>query len=405
MPRPYSHSQLSTYENCPLQYKFCYIDKLEAEGEGIEAFMGTLVHQALFKLYDDLRVSRTNSLEDLTAHFEELWAKNWHDGIIIVREEFTPENYRDTGKRCIANYYGRHQPFERDVTVALEEWLQIPVDEDKGYVLRGIVDRISKTRDDAFEVHDYKTSHSLPPQEKLDRDRQLALYHIGVKHKWPDAKRIGLIWHYVAMDVDMASSRTEDDLRSVKGEVVKLIEQIEADDDFEPRRSALCSWCAFQDVCPLTKHGARLEHLPANEYMMDDGVQLVNKYMGALAQRKELEDRIAELEEGPLAKLEEALFLYAEKEGIKTVQGSDHALNLRTYRNYRFPSRKDDLYDDLLKAVKSTLLWEEVAMIDTFALDRIIREGGLDNRLKQKLLKFATLEEKRRIYASRSRGG
>ena len=34
----YSHSRLSTFETCPLQYKLRYVDKIKKEEEGIEAF-------------------------------------------------------------------------------------------------------------------------------------------------------------------------------------------------------------------------------------------------------------------------------------------------------------------------------------------------------------------------------
>ncbi|WRQ72956.1 MAG: PD-(D/E)XK nuclease family protein [Methanosarcinales archaeon Met12] len=59
----YSHSRLSTYENCPLQYKHNHIDKIRLEPEitGIEAFMGIRVHEALEKLYRDLNVSKENN--------------------------------------------------------------------------------------------------------------------------------------------------------------------------------------------------------------------------------------------------------------------------------------------------------------------------------------------------------
>jgi len=43
---------------------------------------------------------------------------------------------------------------------------------------------------DDFEIHDYKTSRSLPTQHKLDNDRQLALYELAIRKKWPDAKNI-----------------------------------------------------------------------------------------------------------------------------------------------------------------------------------------------------------------------
>ena len=36
----YSHSRLSSFENCPAQFRYRYIDKVETETEGVEAFVG-----------------------------------------------------------------------------------------------------------------------------------------------------------------------------------------------------------------------------------------------------------------------------------------------------------------------------------------------------------------------------
>ena len=48
----YSHSRVTTFENCPYQYKLRYIDKIKPEiPTTIEAFMGGIVHQALEDLY------------------------------------------------------------------------------------------------------------------------------------------------------------------------------------------------------------------------------------------------------------------------------------------------------------------------------------------------------------------
>ncbi|MEE8401540.1 MAG: PD-(D/E)XK nuclease family protein, partial [Candidatus Hydrothermarchaeaceae archaeon] len=101
----YSHSRLSTFENCPLQYKFKYIDrvKLEEEWESIEAFMGSRVHDVLEKLYRDLKVTKLNSLEELLSFYDGIWEKNWNDDIRVIKTGFAPENYRDTGRKCITN--------------------------------------------------------------------------------------------------------------------------------------------------------------------------------------------------------------------------------------------------------------------------------------------------------------
>ena len=69
----YSHSQLSTYEDCPLKYKFSYRDKIKREQEGVEAFLGSMVHDTLQKCYDNLRFTKVNSLSDLLDYYNTIW--------------------------------------------------------------------------------------------------------------------------------------------------------------------------------------------------------------------------------------------------------------------------------------------------------------------------------------------
>jgi len=59
----YSHSQLSTYEQCPLKYRLRYRDKIKRDTEGVEAFLGTMVHETLKKCYDDVRYTKMNTLD------------------------------------------------------------------------------------------------------------------------------------------------------------------------------------------------------------------------------------------------------------------------------------------------------------------------------------------------------
>ena len=70
--------------------------------------------------------------------------------------------------------------------------------------------------------HDYKTGSKLPDQAELDKDRQLALYQIGVQKLWPDVKEARLIWHLVAFDVEMRSMRTPAALDVLKKEIWDL---------------------------------------------------------------------------------------------------------------------------------------------------------------------------------------
>ena len=66
----YSHSRISDFEQCPLKFKYNYIDKIETEIENtIEAFMGGLVHNALEKLYVDLKFTKLNTKQELIDYY------------------------------------------------------------------------------------------------------------------------------------------------------------------------------------------------------------------------------------------------------------------------------------------------------------------------------------------------
>ena len=68
----YSHSRLSTFENCPLQFKFQYIDKIKRYEAGIEAFVGLRFHKTMEKLYGELKF-KVNTLKELLDYYEEQW--------------------------------------------------------------------------------------------------------------------------------------------------------------------------------------------------------------------------------------------------------------------------------------------------------------------------------------------
>ncbi len=90
----YSHSQLSIYKECPLKYKLRYRDRIKRDTESVEGFLGTRVHETLKKCYDDLRFTRVNTLNDLLAYYNKIWQENWHDSILIIKEDLTQEHYR-----------------------------------------------------------------------------------------------------------------------------------------------------------------------------------------------------------------------------------------------------------------------------------------------------------------------
>ncbi len=51
MAEIYSHSRLSSFEDCPQKFQYRYVLKIPVDSEGIEAFVGKRVHEILERLY------------------------------------------------------------------------------------------------------------------------------------------------------------------------------------------------------------------------------------------------------------------------------------------------------------------------------------------------------------------
>ena len=380
----YSHSRLETYENCPLRYKLIYLDRIEREQEGIEGFLGTTVHETLQKCYNDVKVTRVCTLEEVLAFFRSRWQRNWHEGIVITKDGATPEHYRALGEKMVTNYYRRHAPFDADTTVATELRLTFPLSPDGTQQVQGLVDRLALAKDGAWEIHDYKTSSRLPPQKEVDANRQLAFYHLGVQNRWPQAKDIRLIWHYLAFDVDMVSQRTPQDLSALVEKTRELIDQIESATAFPPGESGLCDWCEFPDLCPRRKHEAKVEQMPVNEFLKEPGVDLVNRF----AALKEVETSLEE----EMEKVKEAILLYAEREGVDAIRGSGHRVKIVATEKWKFPSKSDPERPRLDGLLRQSGKWDEVSALDSAALNTVITDGSWTRDLIERVLEFGCLE-------------
>jgi putative RecB family exonuclease len=397
----FSHSRLACFERCPLKFRFRYIDKVKAVREqGIEAFMGSLVHATLEKLYKDLRFRKANTIEGLLAWFRDEWKRNWSDGILIVRKEYSQENYRRMGEDYIRDYYRRYKPFDQTRTIALEEKVVISLDTEGKYRLRGIIDRLAYAGDGIYEIHDYKTNFNIPVKEYLEDDRQLALYALGVLHNYHDAKRVRLVWHFLSVDKEVVLEKSQEEMDRLKRETTELIDRIGAERRFAPRPGPLCSWCEFRTQCPAQKHIARTEGLPANKYLKEPGVKLVNRYAELKQKEKEFREETGE----ELARVQEALFRYAEKEGVQVIAGSDVKARAWSKECLRFPGKKEPGREELEGIIKSSGQWENSSMLDTWELEKLVEEGRLPQDVIKKLARFARRERVERIFLSRMDG-
>lgn len=300
-------------------------------------------------------------------------------------------------EKYLADYYRRYAPFTREKTIALEENITIDLDGSGAYRLTGFIDRLAEAGDGRYEIHDYKTNSRLPLAQYLHEDRQLALYMIGVKDRYPDARDVRLIWHFLAFDKEMDSTRTEAQLQALKDQTRVLIDVIEREERFSARPSFLCDWCEFKSLCGQWSHLYKVKEDPTG-YQTDSGVQLVNKY----AELKTVQKQMNAEWDAQIETLEAALLAFAEKEKVSCVFGEKNKVRITESEKIAFPGKGSPERAKLEALLAKAGKLAAVSQLDTTVLAKILAERAWDPELVAKLMKYAEVEKKKRLYLSKT---
>jgi putative RecB family exonuclease len=393
----YSHSRLGVYETCPRQYKFQYLDRLEVpyQEEAIQMFLGSRVHEALEALHQELLRGRLLSLDELLSTFRHHWERQWPKRVRFPNADDTPETYQAAGERHLTDYYRRYHPFDRERTVAVERRLDFPLDAEGCVRVQGVVDRLSVTPDGVWEIRDYKTGAYLPTQQQLDRDRQLALYQLGVQHAWPEARRVQLVWHYLAHDLELRSERTAEQLEAVRRDVLGLVHRIGVERDFPTVVGKHCDWCAYKPVCPAWRHVVETAAMPPERFRADAGVQLVDHYAELKAEARRV---AAELEA-----TQQELVAFAEQEGLERVRGTAHAVTVKQATLTKFPGTGTLARAELEGVLKEQGKWAEVSELSLRAVVSGMEAGRWPASLREAVRQFATWVKTVRVRLAKSR--
>jgi putative RecB family exonuclease len=363
----YSHSKVSTFENCPYQYKLKYIDRVEVDMQTtIEAFMGDIVHRTLEKLYKDKKFKKLVSKATLLKFYKDTWEKEYSEDILIVKKEFKADNYKKMGMKFVEDYYNRMKPFDQLTILGLETQDRMTLPNGDQWHVR--IDKLACDSEGNYYVCDYKTNSRMKDQEEADSDRQLALYSVWVKDKFTDVKSVKLVWHMLAFDKDAISERTDEQAKKLQEEVIQLIKEIqkaEEEDNFPRKQSSLCDYCGYKIQCPSFKHLAEIEELPIKKFKEEEGVKFVDEFAEVKKQLTELQEKQDELRLN--------LIEFAKQRGVDVVYGSNMKCSVKEFEKIVLPEEKEAL----IQLMKDKGLWDELAMINFMRLQSKFLKGDL----------------------------
>ncbi len=260
---PLSYSSYRTYLECPLRWKFLYVDRLPEAPRGYFTF-GRVIHTVLEALVRPLvvpsarRVSEAESqrtLDDwqstappaptewmtreaLLDYYERSWLS---DGYGSAEEE---ARYRSLGRDLLSRYYDRIAE-ERPTPIAVEEHLEATWD---GIPVHGYIDRIDRTQGGGLEIVDYKTSRELSHEDARDSD-QLTLYQVLVERNYSEPVAGLTLYHLRSLKPLRAPPRAPTAL-SVLHERMGTVSDGIRSEAFEPTPGRHCTRCDFRSRCP-----------------------------------------------------------------------------------------------------------------------------------------------------------
>jgi putative RecB family exonuclease len=381
----YSHSRISAYETCPKKFELAYVRKIETAMEPVEAFLGKRVHEALQWLYAQVRMTKIPSEDALLEEFRRRWEECRHDGVALARADLDYNHYLAVGEKELRTYFRRHHPFDGGVIVGLEQKVEFCLDDEGRYPFIGYIDRVMKIRDGEWEIHDYKTSTSLPSQAEVDGDRQLALYHLGLKRMYPDVREVTLVFHYLFSDEVLRTRRTPEQLEALRREVIRTIDAIESCREFPAKLSALCDWCEFRSLCPA--HDASLGTCTGK------GADLVDRYM-------EVIDSIARLEMEKDS-LSDSIIAYARERSLSSLTGRGHRINVWRYKSVNIPGYDDPRRRDFERILKNSGQWERFSQLNQYAFAKAVDDGSIPKDVLEGLDGYITRSDAAKLYSKR----
>jgi RecB family exonuclease len=328
---------------------------------------GDSLHQALYRFHSR-PVPVAPSLEELHEMLDAVWVGEGYTG---VSEEQT---YLEHGRQVLAQYHRENAAAYR-IPAALEFRFQIEVE---GVTVSGVIDRMDRIPGGGYEIIDYKTNRRLPPQQRIDEDLQLSVYHLAAREVWGiEPERLTL--YYLLPGQRMSTVRTTAHIDELRRRIVTVAQRIEAA-RFEPRQNPLCDWCDFQAMCPLYRHAYEKEAGDPAPRM----TEVVDEWIDLKRQGRDVYRRLDEL--GGL------INAFCDEHGYRRLFGSDGSAVDRRPQHVTAP------VEERVRAVLEPLgLWEEVLSVDPRKLSDLIESRSLPPDVEDALM--ASREEVRTQHA------
>ena len=246
MPDYLSASSISTWEQCPLRYKYSRLDGIP-EPETDSQIMGNFVHEILENVYKLPNDQRTIANAQQVSRV--LWTNGWAERLAAIGvDETKMREFRWKSWWCVENLWLIENPVNIS-PIGLESEYYVEVL--PGINIKGFVDRITPSGD-GVKVTDYKTGKFPRPAYMDQKWFQLLLYKVIVEQTInKPVNEVELI--YLKDGKSIAKQTKPKDNETTLARVSNVHREIKESiqtGDFPTKVSKLCDWCNYKKICP-----------------------------------------------------------------------------------------------------------------------------------------------------------
>lgn len=245
-----SPSRAKDFLQCPLMFRLRTVDRLPEPGS-LATHKGTIVHAVLERLFDLPARERTRAAA--LAMLPGQWEAHREKNPVVMDLFGSPEDvapWLEEAADLVSAYFQMENPSRLEPA---ERELMVQTETRDGLLLRGFVDRLDVAPDGAMRVVDYKTGRSPGPRFQENALFQMRFYGLVLWRLRGEApRRLQLI--YLKDGRTLTHDPRLPELEAMETRLASIWDDVEdcaRSGEFEPRRSRLCDWCAYQAQCPL----------------------------------------------------------------------------------------------------------------------------------------------------------
>lgn len=235
----FSASGLSTYERCPLKYKYQYVVLIPSVSRTFFD-LGSSVHSVIEHLSKTQKEGINPTKEMALALLDMTWSTAAYESKSHEMKD------RATAEALLDSYLA-WQASNPNRILDAEKRFQIPLG---GRIVRGVIDRVEETPDGEIVVIDFKTGSKPGTLSKntIREDMQMNIYSLAIRDLYGKLP-VRASLYYLTPNKTYDYTPTAETIGAFEVRALRLINAV-CTEEFSPTPDyQTCKWCEYKDFC------------------------------------------------------------------------------------------------------------------------------------------------------------